>query len=68
MKREFWMEQQITIPNLKKLNVDAIIEIDNILSAGYDVELRSNRYGTTVASVSKQVRYKGNENNERSNS
>ena len=42
---------------LEVLNEQAILEIDRILSAGFDVECRRNRYGISVASVSKQVRY-----------
>lgn len=55
------MEQEL-MPTLKKLDRQAIIEIDNALAAGYDSEVRANRYGVTVASVSKQVRYRGSEN------
>lgn len=52
---------QITLDNLKCLTKEAIEEIDNILASGFDIEARKNRYGITVASVSKQVRYRGSE-------
>lgn len=54
--------EKVEIKNLKALTPEAIVEIDAILSAGYDVEARKNQYGVTVASVSKQVRYKGGDN------
>lgn len=41
-----------------KLNSKAIATIENALEAGYDVEVRRNKYGITIASVSKKVTYK----------
>lgn len=60
------MEQMTTLPTLKRLDLQAIIEIDNALAAGYDAEVRTNKFGVTVASVSKQVRYRGDSNGKNS--
>ena len=49
--------QRITT-DTETLTKEAIIEIDKILTAGYDVECRKNSHGCTVASVSKQVKYR----------
>lgn len=43
-----------------KLTKPIIEAIENTLNAGYDVEVRRNKYGPTVASVGKKVIYKGN--------
>lgn len=43
------------------LNKEAIISIEKALQAGYDVEVRHNKYGITVASVSKKLVCKGTE-------
>lgn len=41
-----------------KLNNKAVIAIETILDAGYDVEIRRNKNGVTIASVGKKVTYK----------
>ncbi len=43
-----------------KLSEEAIEAIEVGLSTGYDVEVRVNRYGVSVATNSKKVTYKEN--------
>ena len=43
-----------------KLNRSAVETIETILEGGYDVEIRKNRNGITIASVGKKLIYKDN--------
>lgn len=45
---------------LTKLNREAIETIEKALDAGYDVEIRKNKNGITIASISKKLVYKDN--------
>ena len=44
---------------MRYLDEEAIEAIEAALRGGYDVEIRKNQYGVTVASVGKKVTYKG---------
>lgn len=48
-----------------KLSKQAIEAIELGLSAGYDIEVRTNRYGVSVATNSKKVTYKENQPEEK---
>lgn len=43
-----------------KLNREIVESIESSLNRGYDIEIRTNKYGVTVAEVSKRVTYKNN--------
>lgn len=43
-----------------RLDLEAVETIEKALDAGYDVEIRKNKNGITIASVSKKLVYKDN--------
>lgn len=46
--------------NNVQLNKEIIDAITSSLNRGYDIEIRRNKYGVTVAEVSKRLVYKNN--------